>query len=58
MSKVDAEQSPFLRSWDERVREFSQFFQIYGASARDDLNKLRSSPLTSWKDVTVRQSRY
>ena len=58
MSKVDAETSPFLRTWDERVRQFSQFFQIHGASARDDLNKLSRSPLTNWKDVTNRRDRY
>jgi len=58
MSKVDAGRSPFLHSWDERVRQFSQFFQIHGTCARDDLSKLSSSPLTNWKDVTTRRDRY
>ena len=52
MSKVNQESSPFLHAWDSRVRQFSQFFQIHGVAARDDVQKLQASPLTAWKDVT------
>lgn len=40
------------------MRQYSQFFEIHGQAAREDLNKLNSSPLTNWKDVTTRQGRY
>ena len=57
-SKVNSETSPFLHAWDTTCRKYSQFFQVHAIAARDDLQKLNSSPLTNWKDVTQRQDRY
>lgn len=57
-SKVSAEQSPFLNSWDSKVRKYSQFFQMHTRSAREDLSALAISPLTKWRDVIQRQDRH
>ena len=57
-SRVSAETHPFLNSWDTRARKYAQFFQVYTLSGRNDLTKLRSSALTTWKDVIQRQDRY
>ncbi len=58
MSKENEQSNPFLLAWNSRVNQYGQFFQVHGASARDDVKKLQSSPLTNWKDVTQRQGRH
>ena len=57
-SKVDAQSAPFLHAWDSRARKFGQFFQVHTQAAREDISKIGSSPLTSWRDVTQRQGYY
>ena len=40
------------------MAEYRQFFQVHGKSAREDIIKLNSAPLTNWREVTHRQDRY
>ena len=57
-STVSEDTHPYLHAWDSRVRTYNQFFQAHTTGARDDLNKLKRSSFSNWKDVTQRQDRY
>ena len=57
MSNSD-QQSTFLQAWDNRVRQYAEFFEVHRVGAREDLSKLQSSPFTNWKNVTKREDRY
>ena len=57
-SKVSEKDAPFLHSWDSRVRKYNQFFTIHSMSARDNLQRLQASPLTNWRELTKRHTRY
>ena len=50
--------SPFLEAWDSRVRSYSQFFDAHSKAARQDIASIKSSPFTSWRDVSQTQDRY
>ena len=48
----------FLSAWDARVQSYSAFFDANTRAAREDIDSLRKSPFTSWRDVTQTQDRY
>ena len=48
-TSVDAQKQPFLAAWDSASRQHFGYFEMKKKVARDSLDALSSSFLTSWK---------